>query len=196
MADNRCPLCMEKLKHGECVSCGYKLPDEENLSQVYDAEPSSYPEPIREITPEIQMEEIYPNREEVPKFKVRTDDGRTVKVDLSKPKDNSNEKAEDANPYAINGNPYASNGNPYAGYTPEGVPNESGSPFANKPANQYVDTDSMSAFWKQYWWLVVLSFFIPLIGVILYATMKQDLKKYKASYLVIVAAVLGFIIPP
>ena len=60
MADNRCPLCMEKLKNGECASCGYRLPDEENISSIYNTEPISQPEPepIREIIPEVQMEEV------------------------------------------------------------------------------------------------------------------------------------------
>ncbi len=205
MADNRCPLCMEKLRGGECVSCGYRLPDEENISSIYDAEPAEYPEPepaIREITPEIQMEEIYPNRAEAPVFKVRDDEGHTVRsrIDLTKPaeKQNSNSNATGSNPYATGGNPNASNSNsnPYAGYTPEGVPNKSGSPFANQSVYSSVDTDSTSEFWKKYWWLLLLSFFMPVIGIILNATMKNELKQYKASYLVIVAIVLGFIIPP
>ena len=202
MADERCPLCMEKLRGGECASCGHKLPDEENISSIYDYEPAEYPEPepaIREITPEVQMEEIYPNRAETPMFKVRDDEGHTVRsrIDLTKP----NEKPADnpyANPYASDGNPNASNSNsnPYAGYTPEGVPNKSGSPFANQSVYSSVDTDSTSEFWKKYWWLLLLSFFMPVIGIILNATMKNELKQYKASYLVIVAIVLGFIIPP
>lgn len=207
MADERCPLCMEKLRNGECASCGYKLPDEENLSAIYDAEPAEYyePEPVREITPEIQMEEIYPNREEtaIPNFKVRDDNGKTVisRIDLAsideKKNGNGNPYAmpyPNNNPNATGSNPNASNGNPYAGYTPEGVPNSSGgSPFANPSVNQSADTESASAFWKKYWWLVLLSFFIPIIGIILYSTMKSELKQYKASYIMIIAIVLGFI---
>lgn len=209
MADNRCPLCMEKLKHGECASCGYKLPDEENISSIYSTEPMEYPEPepIREIIPEVQMEEIYPDRQM--KFKVRDDDGKTVrttgKIDLNKKSEadanpyasNGNPYASNGNPDASNGNPYASDGNPYAGYTPEGVPNKSsGSPFANQSVYTSVDTESTSAFFKKYWWLLLLSFFMPIIGIILNATMKNELKLYKANYLVIIAIVLGFIIPP
>lgn len=200
MADNRCPLCMEKLKHGECASCGYKLPDEENISSIYNTEPMEYPEPepIREITPEVQMEEIYPDRQM--KFKVRDDDGKTVrttgKVDLGK-KPEVDTDATGGNPNASDGNPNASNGNPYAGYTPEGIPNKSsGSPFANQSVYTSVDTESTSAFLKKYWWLLLLSFFMPIIGIILNATMKNELKMYKASYFVIIAIVLGFIIPP
>jgi len=188
LADNRCPLCMEKLKNGECLSCGYKLPDEENISSVYDYEPAEYPEPepvIREITPEVQMEEIYPNRDSALKFKVRDDEGKTVKVDLDKPRDNTANETK------------TTNSNPYAGYTPEGVPNQSvGSPFANPSANQTVDTDSTSAFMKKFWWLLLLSFMFPIIGIILNSTMKNELKQYKASYFVIIAIVLGFVLPP
>ena len=195
MADNRCPLCMEKLKNGECASCGYRLPDEENISSIYNTEPISQPEPepIREIIPEVQMEEIYPDREM--RFKVRDDEGKTVrtdvKVDLNKkPKTDTNFNTSDSNTDS-------DNGNPYAGYTPEGVPNQSGgSPFANQSVYSSVDTESTSAFFKKYWWLLLLSFFMPIIGIILNATMKNELKLYKANYLVIIAIVLGFIIPP
>ncbi len=201
MADNRCPLCMEKLKHGECASCGYKLPDEENISSIYNTEPVSQPEPepIREITPEIQMEEIYPNRDSALKFKVRDDKGKTVRVDLTKPEDKTDNQANgtDSNPYESNGNPNASDGNPYAGYTPEGVPNKSGgSPFANQSVYSPVDTESTSAFMKRYWWLLLLSFFMPIIGAIVYASMKNEVNQYKAKHFVIIAIVLGFIIPP
>lgn len=216
MADERCPLCMEKLKHGECASCGYKLPDEENLSAIYDAEPAEYyePEPVREITPEIQMEEIYPYREEaIPNFKVRDDEGKTVRsrIDLASidekknsngnpyamPYPNNNPNVTGGNPNASNGNPNASDGNPYAGYTPEGVPNSGGgSPFANPSVNQSTDTESTSAFMKKYWWLLLLAFMFPIIGIIINSTMKHELKQYKASYLVIIAIVLGFVLPP
>lgn len=195
MADNRCPLCMEKLKHGECASCGYKLPDEENISSIYSTEPMEYPEPepIREITPEVQMEEIYPDRQM--RFKVRDDEGKTVRSDV---KVDLNKKPETVTNFSTSDdNSDASDGNPYAGYTPDGVPNKSnGSPFANQSVYSSVDTESTSAFLKKYWWLLLLSFFMPIIGIILNATMKNELKMYKASYFVIIAIVLGFIIPP
>lgn len=198
MADERCPLCMERLKNGECSSCGYRLPDEENISSIYDAEPIEYaePEPIREITPEIQMEEIYPNREEtaVPKFKVRTDEGKTVRTNYSGDTSGTWNKPETEKRGFTESN-QRTNANPYSGYTPEGVPNKSGgSPFANPSANQSVDTESTSAFWKKYWWLVLLSFFIPIAGIIAYSVMKSELKQYKASYIIIIAIVVGFIL--
>ena len=81
MAAERCPLCQSKLKNGECESCGYKLPDEGGISAYYNYDPSDYPQEqpaVREITPEHQMEEIYPNRPEPIDFKVRNDEGKTV----------------------------------------------------------------------------------------------------------------------
>ncbi len=197
MADNRCPLCMEKLNGGECLSCGFRLPDEEAISAIYDGEPSEQfqPEPaIREITPEIQMEEIYPNRSE-PKFKVRDDEGRTVrtdvKADLKKNKNATNES---------NGNPYASNGNPYAGYTPDGANGNTKSPFANPSANTVADTETASGFIKKYWWLLLIALFVPapvgsIVAIILNSAMKSELKQYKASYLLVLAIIIGFILP-
>lgn len=200
MADERCPLCMEKLKHGECASCGYTLPNENNISSIYDAEPEEYAEsePIREITPEIQMEEIYPNRQETPKFKVRTDEGKTVRTDYGFDTAGTWNKPEAKEKSFAESN-QRTNGNPYSGYTPEGIPNKSGgSPFANPSVNSgsAADTETVAGFVKKYWWLLLLTFFIPIVGIILYSTMKNELKQYKAHYLVIVAIVLSFILPP
>ncbi|MBQ8176184.1 MAG: hypothetical protein IJ035_03990 [Oscillospiraceae bacterium] len=202
MADERCPLCMEKLKNGECASCGYTLPNEDNISSIYDAEPAEYaePEPIREITPEVQMEEIYPNREEtaVPKFKVRTDEGKTVRTNYSADTSGTWNKPE-AKEKSFTESNQSTNGNPYSGYTPEGIPNKSGgSPFANPSAysNSSVDTDSNSAFLKKYWWLLLIAFLAPIPAVIIYSVMKSEISKYKAKHLLIIAIVLGFVLPP
>ena len=81
VAAEKCPLCQSRLKNGECPSCGYKLPDEGDISALYNYDPSDYPQEqpaVREITPKVQMEEIYPNRPEPIDFKVRNDDGKTV----------------------------------------------------------------------------------------------------------------------
>lgn len=81
MAAERCPLCQSRLKDGECPSCGYRLPDEAGLSALYNYDPTDYPQEqpaVREITPEHQMEEIYPGRPEPIDFKVRNDEGKTI----------------------------------------------------------------------------------------------------------------------
>lgn len=197
----KCPLCSERLVNGECRSCGYTLPDMDNLSSLYDYEPDNYPqeEPaIREIIPDIEMEEIYPNRPEPPKFKVRDESGKTVvtdnhKVSLDKPERNT---------YNNSGNQNKENGNPYAGYTP-GTDNQNGqspfqmpqSPFANPSANTPINSESLQAFMQKYWWLVLLSFLFPILGIILYSTMKNELSTYKYSWLVWVAALVKIFLP-
>ena len=78
----RCPLCQGKLQNGECVSCGYRIPDEDDISALYNYDPSDYPQPeeehIREIIPDVQMEEIYPDRPDPIDIKVRNDQGKTI----------------------------------------------------------------------------------------------------------------------
>lgn len=39
MAQNRCPICGEKILSGECIGCGYRLPDEDKLSAPYNLDP-------------------------------------------------------------------------------------------------------------------------------------------------------------
>lgn len=80
VAAEKCPLCQSRLNNGECESCGYKLPDENDIKALYNYAPSDYPQEqpaVREITPEYQMEEIYPNRPEPIDFKIRNDEENT-----------------------------------------------------------------------------------------------------------------------
>ena len=61
----RCPLCGGALAENTCESCGYALPQDEELAALYNLDPADYPQEntVREIIPEHISEEIYPNRE-------------------------------------------------------------------------------------------------------------------------------------
>lgn len=52
MAQNRCPLCGGKVVNGECVGCGYSLPDEGKLSAPYNLDPEDDRPEIFEPAPE------------------------------------------------------------------------------------------------------------------------------------------------
>lgn len=172
----KCPLCQGKLVNGECISCGYKPPDEGDISALYNYDPSDYPqeEPkMREIAPDPFMEEIYPDRQNAPKFKVRDDEGKTVRSDRNAADQYANTppKQEYKSP-----NPYANDGNfkPYTGNT---------------------SNDDFGAFLKQYWWLLLLAFLIPVVGLVMFFSMKDSISP-KYRWVLIAAAVLGFILPP
>lgn len=165
MAKKTCPLCGGKLKNNYCDSCGYDVPEDDDLSAVYDMEPENdaFGEQVREITPDVQTEEIYPNREP-PRFKVRDEDGRTVQQNYQNPP-----------PYANNGNyggqaqgtagqysgnagtpppsPYANNG---TGYQPPPSPFASGT-----SGGQQTFADEVKEFAQKYWWVWLLLFLLP-----------------------------------
>ena len=199
MAAQKCPLCMGKLTAGECPSCGYRLPDEEDISAIYDYEPDDYPQEqpaMREITPDVQMEEIYPNRPEPVQFKVRDNDGQTIRGEYNS---NTANNTNNGNPYANGGNPYANNGNPYANQNGSFQPYQNqNSPFANTPANQFggTDTETFGTFLAKHWVTLLLTLMIPIVGIVFYAVNRNDIKSSKYHWLVIVLAVLGFILPP
>ncbi len=53
--NERCPLCGENVVGGQCPSCGYVLPDKDELdymTNMMDADPVSYPAPEPEPEPE------------------------------------------------------------------------------------------------------------------------------------------------
>ena len=39
MPKKTCPLCGGKLKNNYCESCGYDVPEDDDLSALYDMEP-------------------------------------------------------------------------------------------------------------------------------------------------------------
>lgn len=196
MAAERCPLCQSKLKNGECASCGYRLPDEGGISAYYNYDPSDYPQEqpaVREITPEHQMEEIYPNRPEPINLKVRNDEGKTVQSPYG----------QQQNYYGNNGqnnqNDQNSQKGQFAGYF-------NNKPYYHNPAGQqqYNGSSSQSTgdlkdFLARYWWILLISFFFPFIGAVLYAVLiKTNAINIEQKYrkLVIIIIVLGFILPP
>lgn len=115
----RCPLCQGKLQNGECVSCGYRPPDEEDISALYNYDPSDYPQPqseeehIREITPEVQMEEIYPNRPEPIEIKVRDSQGKTIGQNGQNSQGSPYYQSGQNSPYGQQGQYGGNQGNPY-----------------------------------------------------------------------------------
>lgn len=39
MAQKKCPLCGGRILHGECIECGFSVPDEDKLSAPYNLDP-------------------------------------------------------------------------------------------------------------------------------------------------------------
>lgn len=187
MTGNKCPLCMGKLKDSECPSCGYRLPDEERISSIYNHDPISDPLPqasVREIIPEIEMEEIYPDRPEPPKFKVRTDDGKTVRDDYGRKKVKISKYSE--NPYENDGSftPYQKNDSPFSNKASR-INNADGSNI----------TSEIVEFIKNNLQLLILSFFFPFLGLILLLA-KSDLRTGKFKGIMIAVIIAGFIFSP
>lgn len=58
MAMTRCPLCGGNVSGGVCESCGYELPDEEEIIRPYDYIPDRVEDDEEET---VGMPEIYPN---------------------------------------------------------------------------------------------------------------------------------------
>lgn len=215
MTAKRCPLCGGNVKDNYCDSCGYSLPDEEDISALYNYDPTDYPQEesaIREITPEHITEEIYPNRPEPFEFKV---------------KENADEPKKDtpfANPYAnqnngasgtswaggANGTANQSGGqtrgqSPYAqpyinNVPPQNNQQQNQNPYANNGNfNPYTNPNtnatggSFGEFWKKYWLFALLTLFIPPIWGIIWLLMdgKKLDKKYKGY--IIALMIIGII---
>lgn len=211
MVAKRCPLCGGNVKDNYCDSCGYSLPDEEDISALYNYDPTDYPQEqpaIREITPKHITEEIFPNRPEPMEFKVREE-----------PKQESPKDSPFVNPYANQNNgasPFANNTpkqsggqtkgqSPYAqpylnNIPPQNNQQQNQNPYANNGNfNPYTNPNtnatggSFGEFWKKYWLFALLTLFIPPIWGIIWLIMdgKKLDKKYKGY--IIALMIIGII---
>lgn len=214
MAAKRCPLCGGNVKDNYCDSCGYSLPDEEDISALYNYDPTDYPqeEPaIREITPEHITEEIYPNRPEPFEFKVMENTDEPKKdTPFVNPYANQNNGASGTSwAGGANGTANQSGGqtrgqSPYAqpyinNIPPQNNQQQNQNPYANNGNfNPYTNPNTGSASFeeslKKYWWMLLLSFLVPVVGIVMLA-MRKDVDKSFRN-VVIAAIILGFILPP
>ncbi len=200
----KCPLCGGKLKNNYCESCGYAVPDDDELSALYNLDPTDYPEPqeqpaVREITPDTQAEEIYPNRPEPPRFKVRNNEGKTVQ----NPNPYRQIPPQSANPYQQqNGGQYQQNSggqynSPYANPTPP-------SPYANTGntsganRNNLFSKELIKEFASKYWWYLLLILCLPFIISLILTTTLFSNRTLNKKYLpiAIAALFLSLILPP
>lgn len=181
----KCPLCGERLVKNFCENCGFAVPDETEISSLYNLDPSDdEPEPIREITPEHITEEIYPNRPEPIEFKVREEE---------KP-------APFVNPYANQNNGAAGQrqaGQPYNNM-PASPPQQQ-NPYADngsfKPYSTSGNSDKLKEDLHSFWWILLISFLFPIIGIAIMVFVKNKFDNRFKTY-ILIAAVLGFILPP
>ncbi len=193
----KCPLCGGKLKDNYCDSCGYAVPDDEELSALYNLDPTDYPQPqeqpaVREITPKVQAEEIYPNRPKPPKFKVRDDEGKTVQGDYG-------QNAQRANPYVEQSGQKTPPPSYYANDAGRMPPP---SPYVNTGntggSGKQFSKDMIKAFARKYWWYLALVLFCPFLAgaIITIALIANNVFEKKYVSLAVVALILSIFLPP
>lgn len=215
MPKKTCPLCGGKLKNNYCESCGYDVPEDDDLSALYDMEPENdaFGEVVREITPDVQSEEIYPNRPagfdtayeqyQQPKFKVRDNEGNTVHQNpygqqpppppFAQQNGQNRQNQQNANPYGgYRGYGGAQNNGGNAAPPPSPFANQRGQGGQNRQTTQYANAGD---FMKAYWWLLLIAFLAPVAAIIVLVSIKKTIDQ-KYIGIVIAVIVLGFILPP
>lgn len=211
MAMKKCPLCGGKLDKNYCDSCGYSVPDEEDISALYNYDPSDYPqeEPaIREITPQHITDEIYPNRPEPVEFKVREEEKKDAPfvnpyAEQHNGVGNAGAKTPKASPYANNTPKQSGGQSPYAGpyinnNPPQNNPNQPQNPYANNGNfTPYTNTTNSSdgsfkAFMEKYWVILLIMLLMPrvlslILGISMLRSVDQEFKKYMLIATVLLA---------
>lgn len=217
MPKKTCPLCGGELKNNYCENCWYDVPEDDELSALYDMEPENdaFGEVVREITPDVQSEEIYPNRPagfdtayeqyQQPKFKVRDNEGNTVHQNpygqqpppppFAQQNGQNRQNRQNVNPYGGYGGYGGAQNNGGNAPPPSPYANQGGQNWQNWQNKQPARYASAGDFMKAYWWLLLVSFFIPIVGIIILVSIKKTIDQ-KYIGIVIAAIVLGFILPP
>lgn len=214
MPNKTCPLCGGKLKNNYCESCGYDVPDDDGLSALYDMDPENdaFGETVREITPEVQAEEIYPNRPagfdiayEQPNFKVRDNDGKTVHQNYRNqtppPPPFAGQNGGNGGAYGAPPNTGAQNngGNyvpPPSPFANNGTGSPPPSPFAN--GGQQAFADDVKEFAKKYWWIWILLFLLPWwLCIVLFSVFSRNgVVEQKYRRIFILSFIAALILPP
>lgn len=210
MAMKKCPLCGGKLEKNYCDSCGYSVPDEEELSALYNYDPSDYPqeEPaIREITPEHITDEIYPNRPEPVELKVREEEKKDAPfvnpyANQDNGVGNTNANKPKASPYANNTPKQSGGQSPYArpyvnNNPPQNTPQQNQNPYANGGFTPYTNTTNSSGgsfkeFMEKSWVILLIMLLMPrvftlIIGISLLKSTDKEFKKYMLIATVLLA---------
>ena len=168
----KCPLCGSRMIGGTCNECGYSVPDETEISSMYNYDPdddefgekSEYPsaeeynaQPYVGVRHEpMQREEVDRTHREAHELRkaphisvVKQNDMQVYTPNQNAPQQNNN-----ASPYANNNaSPYANNNaNPYANFSP--VNNSSGSGNVNDPS-----------FTRDMVIGIILGMLIPIVGI-------------------------------
>ena len=72
-----CPICGGKILKGECISCGYVLPNEELIVAPYDYNPDDYN--LSDENKQVIMDEIDTDTDKYPDFKVNETKNEVIK---------------------------------------------------------------------------------------------------------------------
>lgn len=209
MPKKTCPLCGGELKNNYCENCWYDVPDDDDLSAIYDMDPDNdaFGEQVREVVPEVQSEEIYPNRPagydtayEQPNFKVRDNEGKTVRRNYQNPygqqnQYNRNNQSPPPSPFAQQ----SGSGNaspPPSPFANNGTGSPPPSPFAN--GGQQAFADDIKEFAKKYWWVWLLLFLLPwwLCIIVFTAFCRNTVIEQKYRWILVLSFVAALILPP
>lgn len=168
MATEKCPICGGKIVLEYCDSCGFRVPNEENISSLYNYDPSDYPAEdenvmdyapefmVREAIPEVQAEEIYPQRE-VYKMPSVNDTEQNINP-------YTDNRQNNASPYTTNTNNFnnTQNDNPYAGFNPANDNRYMNNNIDNNSGGDFISL--LGSFIKDAWWKIIITFFVPYAG--------------------------------
>ncbi|MBQ8826692.1 MAG: hypothetical protein IJ007_06330 [Oscillospiraceae bacterium] len=186
MALKKCPLCGSRLLGGTCNECGYSVPDETEISSMYNYDPDDDEFGDKDDFAVPEADGMPQVREEVERnFRNPYDYKRAPKIETVQ---KSNAQIQ----------PQQNNANPYANFSP--VNNHQKTPVQNTFNNKTSHTASMDPYFiRDVVAGVVLSMVFSLLGIF-YGI--KIIKKYPASkdnkYLyagiaVLVLSIIGFI---
>lgn len=157
MALDRCPLCGDKLLHGECIGCGYRPPDEDRLSAPYNLdpeddrpnafEPSSEKYSMPKVNTAVTYAEPEPKRN-IPEIKTAPTENLPKKqTSWQYPYGNKTTKAQGGS----NNQKWQ---NPYSGKSAENKENASGALFG------FIIVFAIAGFFTPAAWFVAISIWI------------------------------------
>ena len=178
----KCPLCGGRLQNNVCISCGYELPDEHDISAPYDYNPDN---------------DYFGEREQVRYYEAPPQPAQHADMEsispmqtgyVSAPKPAPNIKVNQAAPPA-----------PKNLQSPRNVkPNPPPPPPANPSFTFDTIVKDVSTYIQKHWWLFLLLFLAPatgyIIGIVYCAKSKSDGKGIQSVLTGIMYIVAAFML--
>lgn len=189
MAINKCPLCGSRVLNGTCNECGYSVPDETEISSMYNYDPDDDEFGEKSAYPRAEVQE----EDAMPEIRVREEVQRNYQNPYNYNRTPNIQTVQKNNIQVQPQKPQQNNANPYANFSPannqqQGTPNFNA---ASNPDPNYSRDLALGIVFAFLFWIVGIIYGIKFIKKY---NQTKDNKYLTAGIIILAMAIVRFLI--